>query len=114
MFGFFKKKKQNETIEINVVGESFSNDDGSSRQEIIERYVKVDEPANLKFYKYKGKMACSVSVKHGQIGHLPKEKVPKILKLIKDGANIGAGIQSVGISSSSNLYGVKLYIQITY
>ena len=114
MFGFFKKKKEPKTIYIDVVGESFNNDDGSSRQEIIENYVKAGEPANLKFYNYKGDMACAVSVDEGQIGNLPKGKAQEIFDLIADGASVGAGIESVGKSSVSNLYGVSLYIEITY
>ena len=114
MFGLFKKKKEDRTIKMDVVGESFNNDDGSSRQEIIAKYVKEGEAANLKFYDYKGSLACAVSVDEGQIGNLPKGEVQKVYDLIKDGANIGAGIYSVGKSSESGFYGVSLYIEITY
>jgi len=114
MFGIFKKKKRDETIIIDVVGESFKNDDGTGRQEIIKNYVREGEPANLKFYNYKGNMACAVSVDEGQVGNLPKGKAQEIYNLVADGASIGAGIHSVGISGASGLYGISLYIEIKY
>ena len=114
MFGLFKKKKKDETIIIDVVGESFDNDDETSRQEIIENHVREGEPANLKFYDYKGDMACAVSVDEGQIGNLPKGRAQEIYNLVADGASIGAGIHSVGMSGASGLYGVSLYIEIKY
>ena len=114
MFGFLKKKRDSETIIVEVVGESFNNNDGTSRQEIIEKYVNEGEAANLRFYTYKGDMACAVSADEGQIGHLPKEKAKEIYDMVADGADIGAGIHSVGISNESGLYGVSLYIQVKY
>ncbi len=114
MFGLFKKKRDPETIFIDVVGESFDNDNGTSRQEIIEKYVREGSAANLRFYDYKGSMACAVSVDEGQIGNLPKDRAREIYDLATSGASIGAGIQSVGVSSTSGLYGVSLYIEIVY
>lgn len=100
------------TIILDVVGESFNNDDGTSRQEIIEKYVKEGEPANLRFYDYKGSIACAVSVDGGQIGNLAKEKAKEMYDLVANDTKIGAGIKSVGLSNESNLYGVTLYIEI--
>ena len=55
-----------------VVGVTFNNDDGSSRQQILSE-TDVDDPVTLEFYEYDGNPACAVYVFGKQIGHVRKE-----------------------------------------
>lgn len=107
------KSKANKIIEIDIVGESFKNKDGTSRQYIIENHAKVGAPAYLHFYTFKGSPACAVSIDGGQIGHLPKEKVTPIKELVKVASATGAIITHFG-KSPGGLYGVKIEIRFKY
>jgi len=104
----------NKIIFLDVVGESFNNDDGTSRQKIIEEHARVGDPANLKFYTCEDGVACAVSVEGRQIGHLAKEKAKEMFDLVADGAKIGAGVHNVGRSRESGLYGVGLFMEINH
>lgn len=55
-----------------VVGVTFCNDDGSSRQAILSRCHEGDDIA-LRYFEYHGDSAYAVYSKHGQIGNLSAE-----------------------------------------
>ena len=72
---------------FDVVGESFKNEDGTDRQEIIKKHVKELNPAHLKFYNYKGSLACAVYVDEAmgkQVGNIPKHEVQELYELATD------------------------------
>jgi hypothetical protein len=99
---------------FDVVGESFKNDDGTSRQEIIEKYARESEPVHLKFYNYKGSMACAVFLDDEfkkQIGHIAKDEVEDVYELATGGLTIDPRIYSVG-TGPKGLYGVQIEILV--
>lgn len=55
-----------------IVGVSYDNDDGSSRQEILSQCLR-GEPLGLYWHTFEGKPACAVISDHGQIGYLNAE-----------------------------------------
>lgn len=55
-----------------VVGVSYPNDDGTSRQEILSHCL-TGEPVGLHWYAFRGAPACAVISDYGQIGHLKAE-----------------------------------------
>lgn len=52
-----------------VVGVSYPNDDGSSRQEILSHCL-IGEPVGFYWHEFRGAPACAVISLHGQIGYL--------------------------------------------
>ena len=52
-----------------VVGVSYPNDDGSSRQEILSSCLR-GEPVGFYWHTFNGEPACAVISDHGQIGYL--------------------------------------------
>lgn len=67
------------SFDTTVVGVTFNNDDGSSRQQILSE-IDADDPVTLEFYKYNGKPACAVYVFGKQIGHINKELAAELAK----------------------------------
>lgn len=61
-----------DTISTNVVGVSFSNSDGSSRQEILSR-CSIGDEVYFRFFLYEGKPAYAVITNRGQLGNLPAD-----------------------------------------
>ena len=55
-----------------VVGVTYSNDDGTSRQEILS-HCMIGEPVGFYYYTYNGQPAYAVISDHGQIGHLSQK-----------------------------------------
>lgn len=85
MFNIFKKKK-NPILCHNdypIAGVSFSNDDGTSRQDIIKT-LKDNDLLNIEVYKFNGEDAISVNTLDGkQIGNIKREHIPFVLDRIK-------------------------------
>jgi len=99
---------------FDVVGESFKNDDGISRQEIIKKYARVQDPIHLKFYDYKGSMACGVYLDENhamQIGNISRDEVKEVYDLATSGSTIDPRIYSMG-KGQKGLYGVVIEILI--
>lgn len=75
-----------EHIAFRLVGVTFKNDDGSSRQSLLRKIKYQDPPFDtgtvrieLTEYSYKGEPALKVEVNGYQVGDVPKNKVPEIL-----------------------------------
>lgn len=99
-------------IKISVVGESFENDDGSDRQDIIERLKVGDEielrnePDNLY-----DKNAIAVFSRHGQIGYIGRDDTA-IIHLAKRAERYrGADIDFIG-ENRAGMLGVVLCVWI--
>lgn len=99
------------TFEVGVVGESFQNDNGTSRQELIKKYANKDKVVNLEFYLYKGEVACKVLIGPHQIGHLPKDLAKDLNDHIQNKGFANVKISYVGKDKDSGLYGVRLKIE---
>ena len=80
-----KKAAEPRTFEFKVAGVSFSNEDGTERQDII-RKVKDGGPARLtlKQYTYNGHPAVGVYVNDQQIGNVPADLSEDVLKAWSD------------------------------
>lgn len=71
---------------IRVVGVTFSNDDGTNRQDIL-RHIRFRDPpfddaevcAELRPYDFNGEDAICVMVADQTIGNIPKARVPEIM-----------------------------------
>ena len=71
-------------ITVRVVGVSFSNDDGTSRQEILSG-LSVGEAMLLDYYEYENEPAYAVTDALGnQIGNLPKDLSADIYREYRD------------------------------
>ena len=103
------------TMVFDVVGESFKNDDGGSRQEIIDKYVEELEPAHLKFYNYKGELACGVFVDSShvkQVGNIPKDEVAELYDLVTSDATISPIFYEKKGGAHGHKFGVTIEILI--
>jgi hypothetical protein len=99
---------------FDVVGESFKNDDGTSRQEIIKKYARESEPVHLKFYDYKGSIACGVFLDDAfkrQIGNISRNEVADVYELATGGMTMDPHIYSIA-TGPKGLYGVQLEILV--
>lgn len=68
-----------------VVGVTFKNEDGSSRQKYI-RQLKEDDPLTFESFEYEGEAALHVLDAKGHcIGNVPKDVVPTILDYYNKG-----------------------------
>lgn len=109
MFNFLKKSRLDATgYPVEVVGESFSNNDGTPRQKIIKK-LATGNPVSLvhdKNNKY-SKAAIAVISPYGQIGFLPEESRVKgmVLEMLSKGIIPHAKIISID-TGDSGLYGV--------
>lgn len=98
-------------IPCNVSGESFSNDNGTSRQTIIAQLapgdpvIFVPEPSNPV-----DRNAVAIFSSAGQIGYLPKDRRQSetVRGWLKRGTPIQARIHSKGRPRGSKNYGVVL------
>lgn len=69
----------------NVVGVTFDNDDGTSRQKILrDYYISGVEGSdlNLEEYEYKGKPAVRVLLDDQCVGNIPKNRVDELLPIM--------------------------------
>lgn len=103
MFSLFKKKPTAPVYEFEnhkVIGVSFKNEDGTSRQSILKKMKDKKKPFDnpdivLNRYLYEGKDAIGVFVNGVQIGHISKYSVKHVL----DNINRTQGV------SKFNVYG---------
>jgi len=90
-----KRKKIKEAAESfphslysKVVGVSFKNDDGTSRQDNIKKYLSVGDELYMKGYNYKGKPAIALLAREGkmhtQVGNLSAGLVEDMMDIPED------------------------------
>lgn len=109
----YSKTAETKTKIFEVVGESFNNKDGKNRQDIIKNFVQVLEPAYLKFYKYKGSLACGVYVDKAfkkQVGNIGRNDVQKVHRLSKSGAIIKTRFYEKKGGMRGYMFGVTIEI----
>lgn len=78
----------------NVVGCKYPNEDGSSRQEIIEQ-LNIGDRVSLQPYKYKGKNAIYVVSDYGIVGNLKKELSDEFESKVRTGHFLYAEIEDI-------------------
>lgn len=90
----FRKKEKSDSVfesaQFEVVGVTFKNKDGSSRQAILEQLLedskglfknkKVD--AYIEPYQYKNSPALSVDCSYGSVGNIAASAVPAVSRLL--------------------------------
>lgn len=92
-----------------VVGVSFPNDDGSSRQAILSNCRRGDYIL-LKTYSFRGRIAYAVHTEHGQIGNLPAD-LAECLETEYDDDFIASGeIYSITGGAGGLYYGCKIHL----
>lgn len=75
--------------EFKVVGVTFNNDDGTSRQEILRKIKNREEPFNryinytLRVYSFEGEPAVAVEANGIMIGNMPKEDARDVAENIE-------------------------------
>jgi len=78
-----------DVYEYKVVGVTFSNDDGTNRQELLRKIKRKEAPFkgfinySLREYSYEGKTAVAVLANGIMIGNVPKENAENIAEHIK-------------------------------
>ena len=99
-----------DTIHTKVVGVSFPNEDGTSRQGII-RLCNAGDPVQFEFWEYKGSPAYAVFSEHGQIGNLPSELASSIDENY-DSCVLHGTIDKITGGSEELFYGCNLMINV--
>lgn len=69
----------------NIVGVTFDNDDGTSRQKILRDYYVTGvegSDLNLEEYEYKGRPAVRVLLDDQCVGNIPKNRVDELLLIM--------------------------------
>lgn len=93
-----------------IVGVSFKNSNGSSRQRLIEKYVELNDCLVISFYKYEGENACAIYAKGYQIGNFSRDDAQYFYEHKNDDINVY--VDSVGVSEESDLLGVGVGIYL--
>jgi len=101
-----------------VVGVTYDNDDGSSRQENIKKYLSVGDELHIKVYSYKGEPAIALLAKEGridtQVGHLSAELASEIVSL-PDDAEVAVVVKDITGGTKNKLtFGVNVEILSTH
>ncbi len=101
------------TYPVNVVGESFQNDDGSDRQKIIRR-CRVGMPISLQPEPDNpyDSHAIAVVSEHGQIGYLARGSW--VAEALDEGKTVNATIKGIEKSGPlfKRMYGVVLEVLV--
>lgn len=99
--------------DVDVVGESFQNEDGSSRQEELAR-LRVGDEVTLErdhHNPYDANCVRVLSARGIQIGNAGREQAKWLSKRIAEGKRVEARIASIG-ESSSGLLGATLKVSV--
>lgn len=95
-----------------VKGVTFTNPDGTKRQEIIATLHKGDrlllerEPQN----QYDQNAIKVLTEKHQQIGYVAKKSAEQLAAAMDAGHNLAAKVIKVGMLPSTHIYGVVMVI----
>ena len=94
-------------LHTKVAGVTFRNDDGTSRQEILESYCFSGQHVDLQEFTYKGKPAFAVFADGDQIGNIPAETAQALHDMPDDWV-IDAEIDEVTGGGEGMKYGCNL------
>ncbi|MEH2951403.1 hypothetical protein VV089_00145 [Candidatus Merdisoma sp. JLR.KK011] len=99
------------SYDVKVVGVTYDNDDGSSRQEILSRTDRCD-PLFIDYFEYCGSPAYSVNNLDGEtIGNLPKELSAEIYKKYPD-SSLDARVVDILGGDDGLKYGCMIHIDV--
>ena len=108
---FLQKHRLTESFRTKVVGVTFRNDDGSSRQPILAKCHSGD-PVALKLYFYEGLPAFAVVTENGQIGTLSQEEATRLYTRYGDSAIYRAEIDHVSGGYSGRNFGCVVSVEV--
>ena len=94
-----------------VVGVSFPNDDGSSRQAILSN-CRRGEYITLEPYRWRGKSAYAVLTEHGQIGNLSADLAEDLTTEYGDDFFVSGIICQITGGSGGLYYGCNIFLRI--
>lgn len=94
-----------------VVGVSFPNDDGSSRQAILSNCRRGDY-ITLEFYRYHGRPAYAVFTEHGQIGNLSADLAESLTTEYGSDFFVSGFICQITGGSGGLYYGCNIFVRI--
>lgn len=82
--GSNRPANRNDMTTFKVAGVSFDNDDGSSRQQILQKLYngKKDGPVSFRPYTYKGEPAMHVLCAGRCVGSVPRDRVADVRQII--------------------------------
>lgn len=97
-------------IDTKVVGVTYNNSDGTSRQDILA-LCSAGESVGLEYFEHQGTPAYAVMSQHGQIGNISAE-LAKIIDTKYDGAIVRSSIAAVTGGVDDLYYGCNLLIEV--
>jgi hypothetical protein len=104
-------------LRISVVGVTFDNDDGSSRQRILKAIyqennlgINATADATLERYEYKGKPAVRVLVDERCIGNIGRDDLPQVLSVLDRVEQVSADIEHFANDDDEKIYRADLII----
>lgn len=96
---------------VRIVGVSFDNSDGTSRQEIISK-LSIGEALLIEYFEYNGEPAYAVKTAVGEhIGNLPKDLAFDIYQKYHD-CFFAAQIENITGGHDGLKYGCVIYLDI--
>lgn len=98
-------------LQAKVVGVTYQNEDGASRQPILAR-CHAGDPVYLHFYRYQGNPAFAVVTDYGQIGCLSAKLAARLYASYGERAIYAARITSVTGGDAGLYYGCNLFIRV--
>lgn len=95
--------------DFKVVGVTFNNNDGSSRQEYLQQY-EYDDCAcvTLEEYSYKGDPAIMVLIDGDQVGNVAAKEVEKVLSILEENPDVEI---DHSIYCGEDTYGMRVYLR---
>lgn len=95
-----------------VVGVTYDNDDGTSRQEALS-YCLRGEPVGFYWHDFRGRPACAVISDHGQIGYLSADLAEDLhYNYASDRYSLVAHISDVTGGQDGYSYGCNILLSI--
>ena len=111
LLSFIQEHPLLEEIRTKVVGVSFPNDDGSSRQAILSN-CRRGEYITLEPYRWRGKPAYAVLTEHGQIGNLSADLAEDLTTEYGDDFFVSGIICQITGGSGGLYYGCNIFLRI--
>lgn len=96
--------------EYDVVGESFDNDDGTYRQDILSDFAQYEKGyfkslASIDEFEYNGERALAVKINDQQIGCIARKDLPAVFRDLQTADEIHLKVVGGG---DQDLYGAKV------
>ena len=108
---FTQEHPQLDEFYTKVVGVTYPNDDGSSRQAILSNCRRGDY-ITLEFYRYRGRPAYAVFTEHGQIGNLSANLAESLTTEYGSDFFVSGFICQITGGSGGLYYGCNIFIRI--